>query len=85
MGAVQTSLANADQAIVDRLFDCATLHIQTGIMLSRPWAFETMVMAVLLEQQKMVEQIQQRMEGSVANFAHGRGAPSPSSCYAANA
>jgi hypothetical protein len=26
-------------------------------MVSRPWAFETIVMAVLLEHQKMVEQI----------------------------
>lgn len=43
------ALPNADQAIVDRLFDCATLHIQAGVLVSRPWPVETMVMAVLLE------------------------------------
>jgi hypothetical protein len=48
-------LAEADQAIVDRLFDCAKLHIQAGVMVARPWPFETIMMAVLLGQQKQVE------------------------------
>jgi hypothetical protein len=46
------SAPKADQPIFDRLFDCAKLHIQAGVMVARPWAFETIVMAVLLEQQK---------------------------------
>ena len=46
------ALSKADQALVDRLFDRAKLHIQAGVMVSRPWAFETIVMAVLLEQHK---------------------------------
>jgi hypothetical protein len=49
-------LAEADQAIVDPLFDYATLHIQAGVMVARPWPFETIVMAVLLEHEKRVEQ-----------------------------
>ena len=44
------ALPKADQAIFDRLFDGAKLHIQAGVMVSRPWPFETIVMAVLLEQ-----------------------------------
>ena len=32
-------------------------------MLSRPWAFETIVMAVRLEHEKMVEQVERRTEG----------------------
>ena len=51
------ALPKADQPIFDRLFDCAKLHIQAGVMVSRPWPFETIVMAVLLEQQKQVEQL----------------------------
>jgi hypothetical protein len=43
------ALPKEDQVIFDRLFDCAKLHIQAGVMVSRPWAFETIVMAVLLE------------------------------------
>jgi hypothetical protein len=56
------SLSKADQAAFDRLFDCAKLHIQAGGMLSRPLAFKTIVMAVLLEQEKRVEQLLKRLE-----------------------
>jgi hypothetical protein len=51
------ALPKEDQAIVDRLFDCAKLHIQAGVMVSRSWPFETVIMAVLLEQQKRIEQL----------------------------
>jgi hypothetical protein len=34
------ALLQADQAAFDRLFDCAKLHIQAGVMVSRPWPFE---------------------------------------------
>jgi hypothetical protein len=51
-------LAEADQALFDRLFDCAKRHIQAGVMVARPWPFETMVMAIILEQQKQVERLQ---------------------------
>jgi hypothetical protein len=55
-------LAEADQAIVDPLFDYAMLHIQAGVMVSRPWPFETMVMAVLLEPQKQVERLERLLD-----------------------
>jgi hypothetical protein len=51
------ALPKEDQAIFDRLFDCAKLHIQAGVMVSRPWPFETIVMAILLEQQKLRERL----------------------------
>ena len=55
------ALPKEDQAIFDRLFDCAKLHIQAGVMVSRPWPFETIVMAVLLEQEKLIEQLLKRV------------------------
>jgi hypothetical protein len=55
-------LAEADQALVDRLLDCATLHIQVGVMVAHPWPFETLVMAVLLEQQKQVERLERLLD-----------------------
>jgi hypothetical protein len=51
------ALPREDHAIVERLFECAKLHIQAGVMMSRPWPFETIVMATLLDQQKQVEQL----------------------------
>jgi hypothetical protein len=56
------ALPKADQAIVDRLFDCAKLHIQAGVMVSRPWPFETIVMAILLEQQTQVERLERLLD-----------------------
>jgi hypothetical protein len=56
------ALPKADQALFDRLFDCVKLHIQGGVMVARPWAFETIVMAVFLEQQKKLEQLQRLLE-----------------------
>lgn len=56
------ALPKADQPIFDRLFDCAKLHIQAGVMVARPWPFETIVMAIVLEQQKLLEQLQRLLE-----------------------
>jgi hypothetical protein len=52
------ALPKEDQALFDRLFDCAKLHVQAGVMVSRPWPFETIVMAVLLEQHKQVDRVE---------------------------
>jgi hypothetical protein len=56
------ALPKADQAIFDRLFDCAKLHIQAGVMVARPWAFETIVIAIVLEQQKQVERLESLLD-----------------------
>src|SRR3712207_4415868 len=50
------TLPKADQAAFDRLFDCAKLHIQAGVMVLRPWPFETIALAVLLEHEKRINQ-----------------------------
>ena len=47
------ALPKADRVLFDRLFDCAIRHIQAGVMVSRPWPFETIV---LLEQEKRLEE-----------------------------
>jgi hypothetical protein len=60
------ALPKADQVIFDKLFDCAKLHVQAGVMVSRPWPFETIVMAVLLEQEKRVAEIVKRLEELLA-------------------
>jgi hypothetical protein len=64
------ALPKEDHAIFDRLFDGAKLHIQAGVMLSRPWPFETIVMAILLEQQKQLERLERLLDA-----LHGRGQP----------
>jgi hypothetical protein len=56
------ALAREDHAIFDRLFDCAKLHIQAGVMVSRPSPFETIVMAMVLEQQKQLEHLERLLD-----------------------
>jgi hypothetical protein len=57
------ALPKEDQTAFDRMFDCAKLHIQAGVMISRPWPFETIVMAMLLEHQKRIERILKQLGG----------------------
>jgi hypothetical protein len=55
------ALPKADQGLFERLFDCAKLNVQAGVYLSRAWPFEVIVMAILLEQQKQLEVLEQRL------------------------
>jgi hypothetical protein len=61
------ALRKDDQAAFDHLFDCAKLHVQAGVYLSRPWPFEVIAMAMLLEHHKRLEQLLTRLEA----FCHG--------------
>lgn len=56
------ALRKDDQAAFDRLFDCAKLHVQAGVYLSRPWPFEVIAMAILLEHHKRLEGLLIRLE-----------------------
>jgi hypothetical protein len=72
------ALRKDDQAAFDRLFDCAKLHVQAGVYLSRPWPFEVIAMAVLLEHHKRLEHLLARLEAfchsarPAATLAHAR-------------
>ena len=58
------ALRKDDQAAFDRLFDCAKLHVQAGVYLSRPWPFEVLAMAMLLEHHKQLERLLTRLEAA---------------------
>jgi hypothetical protein len=53
--------------VFDRLFDSGKLQVQAGMMVARPWAFETIVMAILLGQQKRLERALERLEALKAS------------------
>ena len=61
-GPFRRALRKDDQAAFDRLFDCAKLHVQAGVYLSRPWPFEVIAMAMLLEHHKRLEHLLARLE-----------------------
>jgi hypothetical protein len=55
-------VSTEDQAACDRRLACAKRQLQAGVMVSRPWPFETMVMAVLLEHEKRIEEMVKKRE-----------------------
>lgn len=54
-------LRKEDQAVLDRLFDLARLHVQAGVYASRPWPLETILVSILLEQEKSLHRLQKEM------------------------
>ena len=67
---LKRALPQEDHTLMDRLFDCAMLDIQAGVMMSRPWSFDSIIMAIFLEQQKQLERLE-----SLLDELHGRGQP----------
>jgi hypothetical protein len=62
------ALPKEDQAMLDRPFDDAMLQVHADVMASRPWAVETIVMAIQLEQEKRLEPLIRQMEAPRAVF-----------------
>ena len=71
------ALRKVDQAVFHRPFDGAKLHVQAGVYLSRPWPFEVIAMAMLLEQQKRLERLLGTHEGLGAGTSPLLFAPPP--------
>jgi len=53
-------LRKEDQRAFDRLFDLARLHVQAGVYASRPWPLETILISILLEHHKTLEELRAR-------------------------
>ncbi len=56
-------LRKEDQQVLDRLFEKARLHMQAGVYASRPWPFETILISILLEHEKMLTALRERLKG----------------------
>jgi hypothetical protein len=63
---LKRALPKADQGIFDQLFNGAKINVQAGVYLSRAWPFEVIVIAMLLEQQKQLEILEQRLQALLA-------------------
>jgi hypothetical protein len=55
------ALRKEDQAHFDRLFDLARLHLQAGVYASNPWPLETMLLSMLMEHEKALANLQERL------------------------
>jgi hypothetical protein len=51
------SLSEEDQQAFDRLFDRAKMHTSAGVYMAHPWPLETILLSIILEHAKMIEEI----------------------------
>ena len=56
------ALRREDQAAFDRLFALAKRHMAEAANVSRPIPFDTLVISILLEQQKEIERLREQVE-----------------------
>jgi hypothetical protein len=72
------ALRQEDQAQFDRLFELARLHLQAGVYASNPWPLESMLLSMLLEHEKalsVIEERLRRLEGKISGGGPGTAAP----------
>ena len=55
-------LRKEDQEVLDRLFDLARLHVQAGVYASRPWPLETILISILIEQEKTLAILRSKLK-----------------------
>ena len=58
------ALRREDQVHLDRLFELARLHLQAGVYASNPWPLESMLLSMLLEHQKALSALEERLQQS---------------------
>jgi hypothetical protein len=51
------------------MFACAKRQLEAEVQRGRPWRFEAVLMAVLLEHQRRIEEVVRRIEESMAGRA----------------
>ena len=56
-----------DQQVFDRLFEKARFHAEAGGSASRPWPFETILISILLEQEKALDELRSKIEAQEEN------------------
>jgi hypothetical protein len=56
------ALRKEDQQFLDRLFEKAMLHVEAGVLVSRPWPFETILISILLEHEKALAEVKSKIK-----------------------
>ena len=51
-----------DQQFLDRLFEKAMLHVEAGVLASRPSPFETILISILLEHEKALVELKSKLK-----------------------
>jgi hypothetical protein len=56
------ALRREDQVHLDRLFELARLHLQAGVYAANPWPLESLLLSMLLEHQKALGALTERLQ-----------------------
>ena len=56
------ALRKEDQQFLDGLFEKAMLHVEAGVLASRPWPFETILISILLEHEKALAELKSKIK-----------------------
>ena len=56
------ALSKENQQVFDRLFDRAKFHTHAGVYMARSWPMETILLSILLEYGKMIEEILRKLK-----------------------
>jgi hypothetical protein len=65
------ALRKDDQQFLDALFEKARLHVEAGVNSSRPWPFETILISILLEQEKALCELRSKLEAQEKKGGEG--------------
>jgi hypothetical protein len=58
----RSALRIEDQQFLDRLFEKAMLHVEAGVLASRPSPFETILISILLEHEKALVELKSKIK-----------------------
>jgi hypothetical protein len=56
------ALRKEDQEVFDQLFEKARLHVEAGGNAARPWPFEIILISMLLEQEKEMDELRKKID-----------------------
>ena len=56
------ALRKEDQQVFDQLFEKARRHAEAGGLAERPWPFETILVSILLEQEKALGELREKID-----------------------
>jgi hypothetical protein len=56
------ALRKEDQQVFDLLFEKTRLYVEAGNCASRPWPFETVLISILLEQEKALVDLRSKIK-----------------------
>jgi hypothetical protein len=64
---LRRALSKEDQEAFDRMVACAKQHVQAAVLLGRPWGFEAVLMAVVLEHETRIGKMLRQLEALKAS------------------